>query len=203
MTRLNLATALCAVLLAAPVSLGFAQTPKAPASKANAASPQAWAVDQGQSRIAFSTRWAGQTVAGRFNTWSADIRFDPQNLAASKAIVTIQTGSAVTGTKEPDENLPTEDWFNTRRFPTARYETTAIRSVGNNRYEADGVLTVKGVAYRLKLPFTLSIAGNQASMIGRVVLDRFTIKLGLESDASAEWVARETAVDVSVRATRR
>jgi polyisoprenoid-binding protein YceI len=154
-------------------------TPKAKAG----ATAAAWTIDARQSRIAFATRWAGQAVNGNFRQWSGDIKFDPANLAASKAIITIQTGSALTGMKEPDDNVTGSDWLDSRRFPTARYETTAIRSVGPNRYVADGLLTIKGVSYRLALPMTL--------------------KLGLESDSTAEWVARETVVNVAVRAARR
>ena len=62
---------------------------------------------------------------------------------------------------------------------------------------------MKGVTYRLALPFTLSIVGNVATMTGQATLDRMILKLGIESDSRAEWVARETVVNVSVRATRR
>jgi polyisoprenoid-binding protein YceI len=184
-----------------PVATSFAQS--APAKARAAATVSAWSIDARQSRIAFSTRWAGQAVNGTFRQWSGDIKFDPANLGASKAIITIQTGSALTGMKEPDENIGGGDWFDVRRFPMARYETTAIRSVGGNRYIADGLLTIKGVSYRLALPFMLTATGNVASMTGQATLDRMTLKLGLESDASAEWVARETVVNVAVRATRR
>jgi polyisoprenoid-binding protein YceI len=68
---------------------------------------------------------------------------------------------------------------------------------------AEGNLTMKGVTYRLALPFTLAITGNVATMTGQATLDRMTLRLGLESDASAEWVARETVVNVAVRATKR
>jgi polyisoprenoid-binding protein YceI len=202
----NIAAALGIVcLFAVPLHATFAQAPKAKVAptKAGAATAPVWNIDARQSRIGFSTRWAGQAVNGTFRQWSGDIRFDPNNLPASKAIIMIQTGSAITGIKEPDDNLSGEDWFNVARFPTARYETTAIRSVGPGRYVADGMLTVKGVAYRLALPFTVTIAGNVATMSGQATLDRNTIKLGLESDAGAQWVARETVVNVAVRATRR
>jgi polyisoprenoid-binding protein YceI len=186
-------------LICTPLQTTHAQTPKA---KAGVVAP-AWTIDARQSRIAFSTRWAGNPVNGNFRQWTGDIKFDPNNLAGSKAIIIIQTGSALTGLKEPDENLGGEDWLNARRFPTARYETTAIRSLGGNRYVADGMLTMRGVAYRLALPFTVTIAGNVATMTGQATLDRMTLRLGLESDSSAEWVARETVVNVAVRATRR
>jgi polyisoprenoid-binding protein YceI len=194
-----------ACLLTVPLHATQAQTPKAKAAatKAGAAATPTWTIDTRQSRIGFSTRWAGQAVSGTFRQWTGDIKFDPTNLPASKAIILVQTGSALTGIKEPDDNLSGEDWFNISRFPTARYETTAIRTVGPNRYVADGILTVKGVAYRLALPFTLTIAGNVATMTGQATLDRNTLRLGLESDAGAQWVARETVVNVAVRATRR
>lgn len=194
-----LSTIAAGLLLAAPAALPA----QAPAKAKAAATAPVWTVDAAQSRLGFSTRWAGQAVNGTFRQWSADIRFDPARLAASKAIVTVQAGSASTGMKEPDDNLSSDDFFAIRRFPTARYETTAIRSLGGNRYEADGLLTLKGVAYRLKLPFTLAITGNVAVMTGQATLDRMTLRLGVESDSDAEWVAREVTVNVAVRATRR
>jgi polyisoprenoid-binding protein YceI len=197
------------VLAAAALIPPTVTTAQSVAPKAKSAAPSAapsaasWVIDARQSRIGFSTRWAGEAVNGNFRQWTGDIKFDPANLAGSKAVIMIQTGSALTGMKEPDDNLGGSDWLDTRRFPTARYETTAIRSLGGNRYVADGLLTIKGVAYRLALPFNVTIAGNVATMTGQATLDRMTLKLGLESDSSAEWVARETVVNVAVRATRR
>lgn len=190
---------LALVSLAASLSLADAKpTNKAPTSKAAAAG---WTIDPRQSRIAFSTTWAGNIITGTFRQWSGDIKFDPTNLAGSQAVITIMTGSALTGVQEPDDNLATSDWFDARRFPTARYVTQSIRSVGPGRYVADGVLTVKGMNYRVPLPFTLTLSGKVATMTGQVKLDRIALKLGLESDADAEWVARETVVNVAVRAT--
>jgi polyisoprenoid-binding protein YceI len=203
MTRFASLAAAGLLLAAAFPAVAQAPPAKAPAKAAPAAAAPQWVVVPGQSRIAFSTRWAGQAVNGTFRQWAADIRFDPARLAASKAIVTVQTGSAATGMKDPDDNLPSADFFNVRQFPAARYETSAIRSLGGNRYVADGTLTLKGVAYRLALPFTLTIQGNNAVMSGQATLDRIALRLGVDSDSSAEWVAREVTLNVQVRATRR
>jgi polyisoprenoid-binding protein YceI len=194
--------ALVSLLSVTPISFCLAQT--APAKSANKAAPaQAWTIDAKQSRIGFSTSWAGNAVKGSFGQWSGDIRFDPANLAGSSAAITIMTGSAKTGVKEPDDNLPGSDWFDTRKFPTARFTTSSMRAMGQNRYMADGILTIKGVNYRVALPFNVTIAGPVATMTGQVTLDRIALKLGLESDSSAEWVARPTVVTISVRATRK
>jgi polyisoprenoid-binding protein YceI len=185
-----------------PFSLCLAQaTPAKSASKS--APAQAWSIDAKQSRIGFSTTWAGNTVKGSFGQWTGDIRFDPANLAGSSAAITIMTGSAKTGVKEPDDNLPSADWFDTRKFPTARFTTSSIRALGQNRYMGEAILTIKGVNYRVALPFSVTIAGPVATMTGQVTLDRIALKLGLESDSDAEWVARPTVVTISVRATKK
>jgi cytochrome b561 len=198
MLKVFTVAALALAGLAAPLALVDAQpAKKALASKKAAAG---WTIDARQSRIAFSTKWAGNTINGAFRQWSGDIRFDPNNLPGSQAAITVLTGSALTGVQEPDDNLANSDWFDARKFPTARYVTQSIRSVGPGRYVADGVLTVKGMNYRVPLPFTATISGKIATMTGQVKLDRIALKLGLESDADAEWVARETIVNVTVRA---
>jgi polyisoprenoid-binding protein YceI len=184
--------------LAAPA---FAQT--APARVAPPMQVPQWIVDPAQSRISFSTRWAGAAVNGAFGGLAADIRFDPARPAASRAIVTVPTGTARTGQKDPDENLPQSDWFNAKAFPNARFETTAIRALGGNRYEADGRLTVKNTTVPVKLPFTLTIAGNVATMRGAATVDRLALGMGRESDPAAEWVDRAVQIQVNVRATRR
>ena len=192
--------AFISLLSVTPISHCLAQA--APTKSASKPS-QAWSIDAKQSRIGFSTTWAGNAVKGSFGQWSGDIRFDPANLAGSSAAITIMTGSAKTGVKEPDDNLPGADWFDTRKFPSARFTTSSIRALGQNRYIADGVLTIKGVNYRLALPFNVTIAGPVATMTGQVTLDRIALKLGLESDSDAEWVARPTVVSILVRATKK
>lgn len=188
-----------------PASLAGAQPAARPAAgKATAAKPApGWTIDARQSRIGFSTKWAGNAVNGSFRQWTGDIRFDPTNLAGSQAVIAITTGSAFTGVKEPDDNLATPDWFDARKFPTARFATQSIRTTGPGRYVADSILTIKGVNYRVSLPFTVAMNGNVATMTGQVRLDRVNLKLGLESDAAAEWVAREVVVTITVRATRK
>jgi cytochrome b561 len=142
-------------------------------------------------------------VAGQFSAWNADIRFDPANLARSRAVVTITTASARTGQKDPDANLPDKDWFNPKAFPAARFETVAIRSLGGNRFEADSRVTIRGVTVPAVLAFTLTITGSSAQMAGTAMLDRLAFGLGAESDPKAEWVDRQVRVDVTLKATRK
>jgi cytochrome b561 len=187
--------------LAASLALGACAFLMAPAA-AQAPAP-AWTVVPAQSRLGFATTWAGQAVNGTFGQWSADIRFDPRNLAGSRAVVLVQTGSVRTGLAEPDQNLPMPDFFHVERFPTARWESTSIRATGPGRYLAEGTLTLKGRPYRLALPFSLAITDTTATMSGTMTLNRQALNVGMESDSSFEWVPRDFTLQVQVRATRR
>lgn len=170
-------------------------------AQAAQAAPQ-WVVNKPQSRITWSTQWAGQNVSGSFANFDADIRFNPNNLATSRVVATINMASFQTQSAEARENLPLADWLNTRAFPAARFEATRFRALGGNRYIAYGQLVFKGARLNLALPFTLNISGNNATMTSEVNLDRIALKVGVDSDASAEWVARQIKVNISLRATK-
>ena len=166
------------------------------------AAPPTWRVDQAASSIRFSGVHAGVNFNGAFARWSADIRFDPNNLDDSAATVTIQTGSAADGIPLHDQSMPTEEWFDVANHPSATFRTTRIRDRGEGRYEADGTLTLKGRGLDIDMPFTLRIDGDRAIMDGNVEIDRRDANLGMESDPDAEYVSREIGVRVHVEATR-
>jgi cytochrome b561 len=161
-----------------------------------------WQVDPATSTIAFSGVHAGRDFTGRFETWSAAIRFDPADLATAEAVVTVETGSAKTGDRTYDSSIPQEEWLNAKAFPQAVFEARRFRALGGERYEAEGTLTIKAVALPVTLPFTLTIDGATAKMQGTATLDRIARQIGIKSDPAAEWVSKDIAVTVSLNATR-
>ncbi len=154
-----------------------------------------WLVDYDMSRIAFSFSQFGNDASGTFASWDANIQFDESDLANAKAVVTILLTSAQTGDAERDGSLAGGDWFDTDRHPTARFETTAFRKTGDNTYEADATLTIKGESQPITLPFTLVINDGEADMSGAVVLDRTAFGLG-----DTDNVSDEVTVNVTVAA---
>src|SRR5262245_51429368 len=102
--------------------------------------PAEWIVDGAESRIAFSGTHTGRAFTGSFRNWTAAITFDPDDLAASKAIVRVDLRSATTGDATYDKTLSTADWLDTARSTTANFESLSIRNVAPDRYEADGTL---------------------------------------------------------------
>lgn len=171
------------------------------AAPAGAAAP-GWAVVPAKSRIGFSGVYAGNKFAGTIGQWSATIRFDPAALAASSVNVVIATASAKTGDKFQDTTIAGAEWFDPGQFPRATFASTRITAAGPGRYVADGRLTIKGKATPVRLPFSLKIAGDVATMSGTATLDRIALGLGTTSDPTGAWVAKPIALTVDLTARR-
>ncbi len=168
-----------------------------------AADVQQWSMIHGKSTITFSPKQMGEEFKGTFDTFSALIAFDPDNLAASKVAIDVQIGTAHTGAADRDENLKGKDWFNVAQFPDAKFETTAFHKTGDNAYTADGNLTIRNISLPVTLPFKLNIvtdsAGKEtATMDGTVTLDRSKFKIGVGQWADTSVIANEVPVDIHV-----
>ncbi len=167
-----------------------------------AAAPPAWSVDHAASRLGFTVLLQNAPVVGVFQTWQADIRFDPDDLAASRVAVEIKTGSADTDYAERDAELKKPEWFSIAAFPAATFAAETFRHIEGDAYEADGLLTIKGAAKELTLPFTLAIDGDVARMKADVPLSRLAFNIG-EGDWSATSMLKETVtVQIEVTANR-
>lgn len=166
------------------------------------AAPPMWAVQPAQSRVGFSGAHAGKPFTGQFGQWTAQIRFDPADLAHSAANVTIGTASARTGEKFQESALAESEWFDPAHFPRATFVTRTITATGPGRYVANGVLTIKGKALPVTLPFTLKIAGDTATMTGQTSLDRIAYGIGAKADASGQWVTRQIGLSINLVAKR-
>ncbi len=151
-----------------------------------AAPAPVWAVDKAVSRVGFASSFSGSGFTGAFRRWDATIRFDPKNLAGSGVTASIDTGSAVTGSPDRDQALPTDTFFDAARFPKATFVAASFKDLGGGRYQAIGTLTIRGVAKPLTLPFTLAITGKQAHMTAAVAVNRLAFGVG-----QGEWKATE------------
>ncbi len=184
------------------VALAAALVSTTLAASAAVAAPSAWTVDKAASKLGFRSSFGGDAFTGTFRRWDAQIVFDPKQLAASKATVSIDLTSAATGDSSRDEALPSDDWFAAKKFPRATFTTTGFKSLGGNKYQAAGTLTIRGVAKPLVLPFTLAIAGDLAKMNSSVVLNRSAFGVGQGEFKSAESVPLNVTVDIALTARR-
>lgn len=199
------------VPVAATIALGLtavALGPNAGGDVAHAAPVQqarqaaAWTVAPARSSLQFRATATGTAFTGRITDWTAAIRFDPANLAGSSVNVDVNIASIRTGDAQRDQFLPTPDWMDAGRHPRARFTSNQIRSLGGNRYEAVGNLTIRGVSRPLTLPFTVTINGANAVAQGSIGLNRNAFGVGQGQWASEETVGRVVTVSFTINATR-
>ncbi len=184
------------MLRRALIAAVFAALVAAPAAAAD------WVVDKAQSKLGFRGVVEGDAFDGYFRRWDARISFDPKAPAASRIVVTVDTGSVYTGNADRDGTLPTAEWFDPKRFPTATFVSNRVVDLGGGRYQAVGELTIKGIKKPLVLPFTLAITGDVAKMQSSLVLNRTAFNLGSGKWSTDELVSTKVTLQVSLTARR-
>lgn len=189
------------VIAAAPV-IGSGNHSSAGSASGSVNAQGNWAVDYAASVIGFSGVYDGKPFSGTFQNWQADVTFYPENLAASSVAVTVDTGTAATGTRLYDSTLREAEWFNTAAFPQAAVSLADFEQIAPDQYSATATMTLKGKEVSAPLSFTLLIEGDQAALDGQAVFSRKALDLGQSSDPGSSWVSDEIMVTVTGTATR-
>jgi polyisoprenoid-binding protein YceI len=117
------------------------------------AAPETYLLDPDHTFPSFSYSHFGySTQTSRFDKTTGKIVYDKETGAGS-ADITIDMKSVNTGSPMFNEGIQSEEFFDTAKYPTATFKSTALRIVGNDPVALDGNLTIKGVT----LPVTLKI----------------------------------------------
>ncbi|MFO1312554.1 MAG: YceI family protein [Burkholderiales bacterium] len=150
-----------------------------------------------RSEIRFVSKQMGVEVEGRFRRWKATIDFRPGDLAQSRADFDVDLASIDLASEESEAEVRRPDWFDTARFPTAAFRSSAVRALGGDRYEVAGKLTMKGVSRDLVVPVDV----RRDASGGTVAEARFAIKRLLYRIGEGPWSdPSAVADDVTVRA---
>jgi polyisoprenoid-binding protein YceI len=161
-----------------------------------------WEQIPDQSRLGFVGTLEGEAFEGVFHRFSAVIRFDPKALEKARFEVEIDVASADTKNRERDQALKQEEWFHTAQFPRASYRAEKFRSLGEDRFVADGTLTIKGVSRRFSLPFSWRNDRDHAKLSARVSLRRTDFNIGEGEWADDERIGRTVQVRADLRLRR-
>jgi len=153
-----------------------------------------WQVDHDNSKLAFVVAWDGARLEGIYRRFDAKINFDVNEPASGVFDVSVEVMSAKTKSADVDEGMGGADWFDYRHHPVSGFKSSEIRSLGENRYEAEGTLKVKGISKVIKLLFTWTQTESQAHMQGEATVKRTDFNIG-----SGEWATDPTiGYDVKV-----
>jgi len=148
------------------------------------------------SSLQFTASYQGEPVPGRFPGFATTLRFDPQHLADARLDVAIPLASATTGNEEYDPEL-TGTFFESKRFPQARYTATKFRALGGNRFAADGTLSLHGASKPVTLVFTWT-PGARPVLSGKATVKRLDFGVGGGDWKATDLVPNEVAITTKV-----
>lgn len=132
-----------------------------------------WAIDPVHTRIRFDTKYLLITsVSGWFREFEGTVIAPQNDFSHSEIQITIYTNSLYTGIEERDNHLRSPDFFDTKKYPTIQFKSTAV-TVDGDQIHISGTLSIKGAAQEISFV---------ANYLGAVRDPQGNTKAGFEID---------------------
>ena len=168
-----------------------------------------WTVDYAHSHVGFKGKQDVDPFEGGFRAFTATIDFDLAHPESGHIAATIDIASATAGNAERDAYLPQPSWFDTKKFPQARFESTKIQPVEtlvpcggphSHSYVVSGKLTIKDVAKDITMDACVEIADHLMTAKANVPLIRTDFNLGTGQWSGDDMVRRSVEVAIVITA---
>jgi polyisoprenoid-binding protein YceI len=130
---------------------------------------------------------------GSFQKFSGEINYtgDP---TTSRVNITIDMNSITADDPKLTEHLKTADFFDVAKFPTAKFESTAIRAGGDKgaSHTITGNLTLHGVTKSISFPATISATADAVTVNSDFAINRKDF--GINYAGAADNLIRDDVV---------
>jgi polyisoprenoid-binding protein YceI len=113
-----------------------------------------FSTDRTHSEVSFQVRHLVSKVRGRFTDFDATLTVRPERPEEASVAFTVQAASIDTDLPERDQHLRSADFFDAERFPQIAFESSAVLPRGDDRYDVEGTLTIRGVSRPVRVPVT-------------------------------------------------
>lgn len=131
--------------LAGGALLASLRSPAPAPAAGNSSAAKVYDVDRVHSAVIFRVMHLGTAWNfGRFNEFSGSIRFDEEKPENSSVEIEVAATSIDTGNRGRDDHLRGSDFFESKQFPTITFKSTKVKSLGKDRLELTGDLTLRG-----------------------------------------------------------
>lgn len=150
-----------------------------------------WTIVPQQSSIAFTGTLNDAKTSGKFNKFSGDIHFDPNQLSESRATITVDTSSLFTSYHDIQETIKTSDWLDVKLFPKATFKSSHFTKVSDKTFDVDGTLTIRDKVQPVKISFSIKeMSSNKMVVQGKMDLNRSAFGIG-----RGEWASFDSVKD--------
>lgn len=167
---------------------------------------QRWVAHPDKSMIGFTATQEGAEFDGQFHRFSVSLELlaTDDSVGILQINAGIQLASVDTYYKDRDDYLLQQDWFHIDMWPEAVFSSTTIRQLGDNRFVADGTLSLKGISKDIEVDLELILEENaeRGRLTGTAKLKRLDFGVGQGEWASTEWVGDEVNIKFDLRILR-
>ena len=161
-----------------------------------------WAMQPRESKLVFVGTQAGAPFEGAFEKFTADIKFDPQDLASSRFDVKIDLASVNSRDGERDDTIKSPDLFDVKRWPMGHYVAEKFTAGVAGKFSATGKLTLRDVTRDVPIEFTFENKDGGAWLKGSASLKRLDFGVGQGDWKDTATVANEVKIRFELKLTK-
>jgi polyisoprenoid-binding protein YceI len=136
-------------------------------------------------------------IYGRFDTFSGEFVFDPNDPTKDSVKLEISTDSIDSNAPDRDKHLKSPDFLNAKQFPTATFKSRAVKKVDDKNYEVTGDFTLRGVTKPVTA--TVQVIGSGTDPQGKVRLGTESIVTLKRSDFDVKAMLPAVPDEVQLR----
>jgi polyisoprenoid-binding protein YceI len=156
-----------------------------------------------KSSLKFITTQNNAPLEGTFKTFTAKILFDPKQLDKSSIDVEIDLASLHMADMSVAQTLAGSEWFAAKDFPKALYKATVITHLKDNKYTAEGTLTLKNKTLPVALHFVMEKMDDTSAVAsGSATIMRNDFNVGEGEWAKDESIKNEVRVEFHITAQK-
>jgi polyisoprenoid-binding protein YceI len=165
-----------------------------------------WAVDKGHSNVKFTvTHMTVSEVEGSFKIFEGTLEHTKADFTDAKVNFSVDVNSVNTDNERRDGHLKGDDFFNAAQFPQMKFVSTGIKSLGNNKYQLMGNLTIRDVTKPVVFDVTYGGSvntqrGKKAGFKAKGTINRFdyNLKWDRATEAGGLVVGKDVELQLNI-----
>lgn len=164
-----------------------------------------WKLDKSHSSVRFSvSHMVVSEAEGTFKMWDGTVEHSKPDFTDAKISFTVDVNSINTDNERRDGHLKSDDFFNAEKFPTMKFESTSMQSVGGNKYKLNGNLTIRDITKPVSFDVTYGgiLAGSRGRKAGFkavATINRFDYNLKWDRATETGGLVVGKDVEVTVK----
>jgi polyisoprenoid-binding protein YceI len=166
----------------------------------SSSAPDVLELDPVHSFVLFKVKHLGASYAfGRFDEMSGKITYDSVKPESSSVEVTIQVASVDTNSKDRDDHVRSDSFFDVKTFPTATFKSKSIARSGERKLKVSGDLTLHGVTkpvtFEMENVGASDAMGHRVGFLGALQIKRSDYGMKFMLDKLGDDVELTLAVE--------